>query len=414
MIFYNKLKEYICFSNAYIVTIINLSEVTVIKNKLTKTLLLTLCFCLIFPFSQVHAEESNEQPTLNLDCQSAILMEASTGAILYEQNADAALPPASVTKIMTLLLVMEAIDSGTINMSDTLQASEYAASMGGSQVFIEPGETMTVEDLLKSVVISSANDAAVVFAENIAGSVEGFVDKMNARAKELNMMNTVFENPTGLDDNTVKHVTSARDIAIMSRELLKHKTILNYTNIWMDTIRNGAFGLTNTNRLIRFYKGATGLKTGSTSKAKFCISATAERDGMHLIAVIMASPTRDIRNECAKKLLDYGFANYSIANFEEGSAGNVKVIGGVKNNVTTYYPSLSLLTGKGLNKQIETIINLPESIPAPISAGSKIGEITYMLNGTVIGKVDITAGESINRISYIGIIGRIFKKYLII
>ena len=370
--------------------------------------------CLILPFSTVQAEETKEKATLNLDCQSAILMEASTGAILYEQNADAALPPASVTKIMTLLLVMEAIDNNTLSLTDTLQASEYAASMGGSQVFIEPGESMTVEDLLKAVVISSANDAAVVLAESVAGSVEAFVDKMNARAKELKMMNTVFENPTGLDDNTTRHVTSAHDIAIMSRELLKHKNILNYTNIWMDTIRDGAFGLTNTNRLIRFYNGATGLKTGSTSKAKFCISATAERDGMHLIAVIMAAPTRDIRNECAKKLLDYGFANYSIAKFEEGNAGNIRVVGGTKEQVTTYYPSISLLTGKGLSKQIEKKINLPEKITAPISAGTKIGEINYTLNGTEIGKVDIIAGESIERISYMGILGRILKKYLII
>ena len=248
---------------------------------------------------------ANEEQTLNLDCQSAVLMEASTGNVLFEMNADAALPPASVTKIMTLLLVMEAIDSGNMKLTDTLHASEYASSMGGSQVFIEPNEEMSVEDLLKSVVVASANDAAVVLAEGVAGSVDAFVDRMNKRAKELGMNNTNFENPTGLDDNTVNHVTSSMDIAIMSRELLKHETILNYTNIWMDTIRNGEFGLTNTNRLIRFYKGANGLKTGSTSKAKFCISATAKRDGMQLIAVVMGSPTRDIRNECAKKMTKY-------------------------------------------------------------------------------------------------------------
>ena len=358
---------------------------------------------------------ANEQSTtLKLECESAILVEAATGTVLYEQNADAALPPASVTKIMTLLLVMEAIDSGNLALTDELQASEYAASMGGSQVFIEPGETMSVEELLKSVVIASANDAAVVLAENIAGNVESFVEKMNNRAKELGMTVSQFENPTGLDDNTIRHVSSARDIAIMSRELLKHESILNYTNIWMDTIRNGEFCLTNTNRLIRFYNGANGLKTGSTSKAKFCISATAKRDGMQLIAVVMASPTRDIRNECAKKLLDYGFANYSVTEFEEGTAGTVRVLGGLKDEITTYYPNLSLLVGKGLSKNIERKIITTDSIKAPVEVGTKLGEVVYTLNGVEIGKVDITAGESVSRLTYWEMLGRLLKKYLII
>ncbi len=371
-------------------------------------LLLVPIFCI-----SVSAETQTQQ-TLNLDCTSAILMEASTGTILYEQNADASLPPASVTKIMTLLLVMEEIDSGNLTLTDTLQASEYAASMGGSQVFIEPNESMSVEDLLKSVVVASANDAAVVFAEHISGSVEGFVEKMNTRAKQLEMNNTNFENPTGLDDNTVNHVTSARDIAIMSRELLKHKTILNYTNIWMDTIRDGQFGLTNTNRLIRFYKGANGLKTGSTSKAKFCISATAKRDNMQLISVIMGSPTRDIRNECAKKLLDYGFANYSIAEYEEGSAGNIKLQGGTKNEITTYYPGISLLVSKGENKNIQKTVNLPDKTKAPISVGDKLGEIIYTLNGNEIGRVDITAGETVERIKYWQTTKKLLKEFMLI
>ena len=341
-------------------------------------------------------------------------MEASTGNILYQQNANTSLPPASVTKIMTLLLVMEHIDSGNLKLTDTLQASEYAASMGGSQVFIEANETMSVEDLLKSVVIASANDAAVVFAENIAGSADAFVEKMNTRAKELGMENTNFENPTGLDDKTTNHVTSALDIAIMSRELLKHDTILNYTGIWMDSIRNGEFGLTNTNRLIRFYEGANGLKTGSTSKAKFCISATAKRNGMQLIAVIMGSPTRDIRNEEAKKLLDYGFANYSLSQNSEGSAGSVKVLGGSKTEINTYYPNLSLLVGKGEDKNIEKKVNLPDSISAPVKAGDKIGEIIYTLNGNEIGRINITAGESVDKITYWQILGELVKKHLII
>ncbi len=386
----------------------------VIKKIIKKIIAFTLVLCVFAPLFIISAAEEQATTNLNLECESAILVEAATGTVLYEQNADAALPPASVTKIMTLLLVMEAIDSGNLSLTDQLQASEYAASMGGSQVFIEPGETMSVEDLLKSVVVASANDAAVVLAENIAGSVESFVEKMNSRAKELGMTSSEFENPTGLDDNTIRHVTSARDIAIMSRELLKHDTILNYTNIWMDSIRNGEFGLTNTNRLIRFYNGANGLKTGSTSKAKFCISATAKRDGMQLIAVIMASPTRDIRNECAKKILDYGFANYSVSEFEEGSAGTVRVLGGVKDDIITYYPAKSLLVGKGLGKNIERKVIIPDSIKAPVELGTKIGEIVYSLNGVEMGKVDITAGESISRLTYWQIIGRLLKKYLII
>lgn len=371
--------------------------------------LVTTLIITAIPFG-INAQEG----VLNLNCESAVLVEASTGRILYEQNKSAPLPPASVTKIMTLLIVMEAIDSGNLKLTDTLQASEYASSMGGSQVFIEPGETMTVEDLLKSVVIASANDAAVVLAENIAGSVESFVEKMNTRAKELGMSDSNFENPTGLDDNTVNHVTSSNDIAIMSRELLKHKTILNYTNIWMDSIRNGEFGLTNTNRLIRFYQGANGLKTGSTSKAKFCISATAKRNGMQLIAVIMGAPTRDIRNEMAKKLLDYGFANYAVSEFEEGTAGDLKILGGTKDNTHTYHRSATLLVGKGEEKNIERKIILPDSIDAPVKAGQKVGEIVFILNGNEIGKCDITAGETVKRISYLQILENLLKNYLLL
>jgi len=236
-----------------------------------------------------------------------------------------------------------------------------------------------------------------------------FFKKMNQKAKEWGMENTNFENPTGLDDNTVNHVTSAKDIAIMSRELLKHETILNYTNIWMDTIRNGEFGLTNTNRLIRFYKGANGLKTGSTSKAKFCISATAKRDGMQLIAVIMGSPTRDIRNDCAKKLLDYGFANYSLANYNGGSAGRIRVLRGEKNEIDTYYQGSTILVGKGENKNINENFVLNNNVSAPVKAGEKLGEVIYTLNGNEVGRVDITAGESVERLSYMNVVGRIIK-----
>ena len=229
--------------------------------RLSATLLVAIILCSsLFPLC-VSAESSLP---FDVDAKSAILIEASTGMVLYEKNADEALPPASVTKVMTLLLVMEAIDSGVLSLTDMVQTSENAAKMGGSQVYLEPGESMTVEDMLKSVIIASANDAATALAEHVAGSVETFVERMNARAAELGMSNTHFENPTGLDDSVTNHVTSARDIAIMSAELIKHETVLKYTTIWMDSIRNGEFGLTNTNRLIRFYNGANGLKTGST------------------------------------------------------------------------------------------------------------------------------------------------------
>ena len=241
-----------------------------------------LCFLvmlLVVGVVPVYGTDPAAELPFDVDALSAVLMDAETGEILYAKNPDEALPPASVTKIMTLLLVMEAIDSGQIQMNDMVSVSENAASMGGSQVYLEPGEQMSVEDLLKSTVVSSANDAAVALGEFVAGSEEAFVRRMNERATELGMEHTKFENATGLDDDTTAHLTSAEDIAIMSRELISHEKILEYTSIWMDTIRNGAFGLSNTNRLIRFYSGATGLKTGSTSKAKFCISATAKRDG---------------------------------------------------------------------------------------------------------------------------------------
>ncbi|MBO6019990.1 MAG: D-alanyl-D-alanine carboxypeptidase, partial [Clostridia bacterium] len=220
---------------------------------------------------------------MEIDARGAILIEASTGTVLFEQNADEAFPPASVTKVMTLLLVMEALDSGRFTMSDPVPVSEHAASMGGSQVFLSPGESLTVEEMIKCAVISSANDAAVALAEFVSGSEEAFVSEMNRRASELGMKNARFENVTGLDDSTVDHRCSARDVAIMSRELISHKEILKYSSTWMDSIRGGEFTLSNTNRLIRFYPGATGLKTGSTAKAKFCLTATAERNGMTLV-----------------------------------------------------------------------------------------------------------------------------------
>ncbi len=349
----------------------------------------------------------------DLNCKSAVLMEASTGTVLYEKNADEPLPPASVTKIMTLLLIMEAIDGGSISLDDSVQVSERAASMGGSQVFLEPGESMAAEELIKCIVIASANDAALTMAEAVAGSEESFVSRMNERARELGMKNTNFENVTGLDDNTTSHVTSARDIALMSRELMKHEKIFEFSTVWMDSIRNGEFGLTNTNRLIRFYKGATGLKTGSTSKAGFCISATAKRDGMHLIAVIMGAESRDKRNEAAKTLLDYGFANYSVYGNKSGSVGKIRVTAGVKKSVEGLYNEKKLLTGKGRDKKI-TVEYLPdESVSAPVHKGDLVGKVRYLDDGKVLCEDDILAADDVEKIGFFGIFRKMLGGFLL-
>lgn len=353
---------------------------------------------------------------LSLNAKSVILMEASTGRVLYESNADERLRPASVTKIMTILLVMEAIKAGTISYDDIVSVSENAASMGGSQVYLEPGEQMSVEELLKCVIISSANDASVALAEHVAGSEEAFIQRMNERAEQLGMKNTHFVNTSGLDDapESDKHLTSARDVAIMSRELINnHPDVFKYSTIWMDTIRNGAFGLTNTNRLIRFYRGATGLKTGSTSKAGFCISATAERDGMSLIAVVMASPTRDIRNEAAKTLLDYGFANFCVYSTEGGSAGLIPVTGGVAPTAEAHYDKFSVVLPKGKDKNVVEEIKLNESVAAPVKEGDEVGVVTYTLDGEVIGTVPITAANSVAKIGYGGLLLRLIRSFLL-
>ena len=342
---------------------------------------------------------------------SCILTEASTGMVLYEYNPDEKLPPASVTKIMTLLVVMDAIADGKLGWDEMVQTSEYAASMGGSQVFLKVGEEMSVSDMVKCVVVSSANDAAVALAEKVAGTEENFVAKMNERAKELGMTNTVFKNTNGLDDTDEGHLTSARDIAIMSRELItKHPKILEFSSIWMDTIRNGAFGLTNTNRLIRFYRGANGLKTGSTSKAKFCVSATAERDGMELIAVIMAADTRDARNEAAKKLLDYGFANWELARMTPEELAPIKVLGGIEDEVGVTYPECTAVVAKGNAAKVERVYEIPENIPAPAAAGEVVGSVSYYISGEKISEVPVTLAKSVGKIGFMGLFGRFLRR----
>lgn len=355
-----------------------------------------------------------EDSSLALDCRSAVLMEASTGAILYTQNANEALPPASVTKIMTLLLVMEALDAGTLRADTLLSVSANAASMGGSQVYLKEGERMTVEDLLKSVVIASANDAAVALAEAVAGSVSAFVDRMNARAKQLGMSDTHFENVTGLDDTAEHHLTSAADIARMSRALIAHEEILTYSSTWMDTIRDGAFGLTNTNRLVRFYEGCTGLKTGSTDKAGFCVSATAERDGLSLICVIMGAESRDSRNAAASALLDWGFAGYGLYEIPESALSPLGVKGGTVPLCPISHEAFSCVLPKDALRRVEIRLNLPEHLCAPLCEGEPIGCAEFLLDGSVIGRSSVFPTETLPRIGLFVLFRKIAARFLLI
>ena len=359
-------------------------------------------------------EISAPAPELNLTSKSAVLMEASTGKTLYAHNPAEAMPPASVTKIMTLLLVMECIDAGTLKWEDTVTASAHAASMGGSQIYLKEGEQMTVRDLIKSVVIASANDAAVALAEHTYGSEEAFVKRMNERAAELGMTATHFENTNGLDDTAQNHVTSARDIAIMSRELIRHTEILEYSSTWMDTIRNGQFGLTNTNRLVRFYRGCNGLKTGSTQKAGFCVSVTAEREGMTLICVIMGAESRDIRNAEAQKLLDWGFATYGLFTAEGGTLDPLRVTGGEADEVGIAYPQFTAVLPKADLGAVEHTVTLPESVKAPVRAGEAVGRITYTCKGQPMGEVSITATETVEELGFFDLWVRMLKGLLCI
>ena len=377
-----------------------------------------LSFVLVFSYLSFSCLASDDEEgggalaqtagTMEIDARGAILIEASTGTVLFEQNADEAFPPASVTKIMTLLLVMEALDAGRFTMNDPVPVSERAASMGGSQVFLSPGETLTVEDMIKCAVISSANDAAVALAEFVSGSEEAFVSEMNRRAGELGMKNAHFENVTGLDDTTTDHRCSARDIAIMSRELISHKDILKYSSTWMDSIRGGEFTLSNTNRLVRFYQGATGLKTGSTEKAKFCLSATAERNRMTLIAVVMGSPSRDIRNEEVKRMLDYGFANYGLFSCDATELPSLKILGGTTDLCRIGYDGFSAVVKRGEEGKITTEIELPETFRAPIGEGDTVGRAIFRSGDRIIGESPIRALGEVGQITF----PVLFKKML--
>ncbi|WP_415971698.1 D-alanyl-D-alanine carboxypeptidase family protein [Anaerotignum lactatifermentans] len=368
------------------------------------TAVLSLFFSVGCCLPALAAEKQYENLTdLGLTSKSALLMEEDTGTILYEQNSHEALPPASVTKVMTLLLIYEGERDGKFDWTDTVQVSEHAASMGGSQVFLEEGETQTAADMTKSIAIASANDAAVAMAEFLAGSEEAFVQKMNERAKELGMEDTNFVNACGLD--TEGHVSSAYDIALMSRELMENfPEVKEYTTTWQDSIvhktRRGeeTFGLTNTNKLIQWYDGATGLKTGSTGNALYCLSGTAERDGMGLIAVVMAAPDYKVRFREVMQLLDYGFANYAIEKGrEKGYAmGEVPLEKGMTDTVEAVVAEeISVLVPKGKEAQWETRTELLPAVSAPVESGTKVGELVYLRDGEEVGRVELTAGEDV-------------------
>lgn len=354
-----------------------------------------ICVCFMMHSVVVFAEGNTD---LGLNAKSAILMEEATGNILYESNPDERLPIASVTKVMTMLLIMEAVDSGKISLDDMVTVSENAMSYGGSTMFLETGEQLTVNDMLKGIAVASANDGCVAMAEHLAGSESAFVDMMNEKAKKLGMENTHFMNTNGLDEDD--HYSSARDVAIMSRELMKHETIFNYTSIWMDTLRGGKFQLANTNKLIRFYDGANGLKTGSTSKALCCLSAAAKRNDMQLIAVVLGAPTSAERFASAKSLLDYGFANYAV-NTQITAGDEVQKIAvekGVDKEVgVVASDSCSTLVKKGQEDNITKEIKIDETITAPIEAGQKIGTMTISRDGEVIADIDLNASSAVEK-----------------
>lgn len=333
-----------------------------------------------------------------IEAKSAILIEADTGSVLYEMNADERLPIASVTKIMTMLLIMEAVDEGVISLDDMVTVSENAMSYGGSTMFLEAGEELSVNDMLKGIAVASANDGCVAMAEHLSGSETAFVDKMNEKAKSLGMSNTNFINTNGLDEDG--HYSSARDVSIMSKELLKHKKITDYTSIWTDELRGGKFQLANTNKLIRFYNGANGLKTGSTSEALCCLSASAKRDDMQLIAVVLGAPTSEKRFNSARELLNFGFANYKLDKLvtQNEFIADADVVNGTKKTVRAIAKSNKVkLTEKSNIKEIQKNILLDSEIEAPIKKGETVGVLEFLSEGTIIDKVEIVASEDIEK-----------------
>lgn len=368
----------------------------------TRRLLCAVIALFIIPAGSVGAEVAAQVDTdvsaKLITAEAGILVEASTGEVLYEQNADAKLHIASVTKIMTMLLIMEAVDSGKISLNDMVTASEYAASMGGSQVFLEAGEKMSVSDMLKAIAVASGNDAAVAMAEFVSGSEGAFVEQMNKKAAELGCTNTHFINCNGLNE-TKEHFSCARDIAKISRELISHEKIFDYTSIWMDSLRNGSFGLSNTNKMIRFYNGANGLKTGFTNAAMYCLSATAKRDGMQLIAVVLHSPSSKERQASASALLDYGFANYEVAGDKELdlSAPYIRITGGECEQLAPEVSGGGFIVKKGNKDKLEAAFELETELSAPIEQGQKVGEVIFSADGNEIARRDLYAPEKVEK-----------------
>ena len=373
-----------------------------------------LCLLAVMLFTVVILPFPVQAAQLQTAGKSAALMDVATGTLLYESDSHVRLAPASVTKVMTMLLIMEAVDSGKISMTDTVTASEAAAAKGGSQIYLKVGETMSVSDMLKSIAVSSANDCACAMAEHIAGSEEAFVAQMNQRAAELGMLDTHFVNCTGLDDgeNASEHKTSAYDIALMSRELMKnHPDIKKFTTIWMDTVRNGTFGLSNTNKLIRFYQGATGLKTGFTSGAGYCLSATAQRDGMELIAVVMGADTSANRNAACKQLLDYGFANYAVIQPELAEPEPVAVKLGKADTVEAVLGDGSgILIDKAQKNAVAMELSLEGPVTAPVSQGQRVGTLTIRAGEQVLKEVPLVASEGVERLSFGDLFTRVFQR----
>ncbi|MBQ3127582.1 MAG: D-alanyl-D-alanine carboxypeptidase [Clostridia bacterium] len=370
-----------------------------------------LCVAMLILPLGLSASAEGEMP-VEVKAKAAVLMDGTTGKVLMKMNEHEKLYPASVTKIMSLLLVMEAIDNNKIRLTDIVTTSPVAASKGGSQIWLKEGETMSVDELLKATAVYSANDACTALGEYIAGSDEGFVQMMNERARELGMKNTRFDNCTGLDDETETHLTTAYDIAIMSRELMKHELIKEYTTIWMDSLRDGQTELVNTNKLVRFYNGATGLKTGTTNKAGCCVSATATRDGTSLIAVVMGSDNSTDRFEGAKAMLNWGFANYATLTpqVDKSLITDVNVLMGEERVLTPQIPSVtSVLVPKGREGDIVQNVELAASVEAPVESNQTLGTVTVSLDGEVLGRYNLTAPHYVDRLSFTTVFCRLLS-----